>query len=226
MKLQRTKQYHFLFILFGCLLYELAYTQELPQKTTPSNSESSILDTIITPDLNRREITEDLLDSENWELGAYAGIFTIEDFGSNPVVGLRLAYHLTENFSLESSFGTTEAKESSIEVLGGGIQLLSDDEREYSYYNISIVFNILPGEVFIGKKTAYNSGFYLLVGAGNTNFNNNDYFTTTIGGGLRFYLNDFIALHATVKDHIFDIDLIEDKQTHNIETSIGVSLFF
>lgn len=191
-----------------------------------SESDNPVLDKIITPDLERRTIKEDQLDSEDWEIGVYTGVLSIEDFGSNSVNGIRFAYHMTEDFVIELNYGLSEAKESSIEVLGGGIQLLTSDQREYSYYNISIVYNIFQGEVFLGKNTAYNSAFYILLGGGNTTFNESDYFTYTIGGGLRFYLTDYLALHATVKDHIFNSDIIEDKTTNNLEATLGLSFYF
>jgi outer membrane beta-barrel protein len=180
---------------------------------------NTALNKIITPDLKRRVIREDKLDNEDWGIGAYTGIYSIEDFGSNSVTGLRFAYHLTEDFVVELNYGQTTAKESSIEVLGGGIQLLTDDQRELSYYKISLVYNLFQGEVFFGENTAFNSTFYILLGGGNTSFNENDYFTYTLGGGLRFYLTDWIVLHATVKDHIFDNDIIEPKTNHNLEAA-------
>ena len=41
------------------------------------------------------------IDTEDFELGAYVGMLSIEDFESNVVYGARLAYHLTEDFFLE-----------------------------------------------------------------------------------------------------------------------------
>ncbi|MEO0442458.1 MAG: outer membrane beta-barrel domain-containing protein [Pseudomonadota bacterium] len=206
--------------LAGCL----AYAQSDPP--VDGETDSAILNEIITPDIERRRIKQSQLDSEDWEIGIYGGVFSIEDFGSNSIVGLRFAYHMTEDFVVELNYGVTDAQESSIEVLGGGIRLLTDDQREYSYYNVSLVYNLFPGEIFLGRKKAFNSSFYLLAGAGNTTFNENDYFTYTIGGGLRFYLTDAIALHFTAKDHIFRNDIIEDKLTNNLEGSLGLSFYF
>ncbi len=211
------------FFFTVALLFTVAFAHA---QQTADETDNPILDKIITPDLERRTITEDQLDSEDWEIGIYTGVFSIEDFGSNSVNGLRLAYHMTEDFVIELNYGLTEAKESSIEVLGGGIQLLSSDQREYNYYNISLVYNIFQGEVFLGSNTAYNSVFYILIGGGNTTFNESDYFTYTLGGGLRFYLTDYLALHATVKDHIFNSDIIEDKTTNNLEATLGLSFYF
>ncbi len=57
---------------------------------------------IIDPQVERREIKRTRIDTEDFELGAYVGVLSIEDFESNVVYGARLAYHLTEDFFLEA----------------------------------------------------------------------------------------------------------------------------
>lgn len=189
-----------------------------------TSSENKPLEQIITPDLERREISEAILDSENWEIGVYGGILSIEDFGSNSVAGLRFAYHLTEDFVIEFNYGASEASDETFRsVVGGILEVLNN--TDYAYYNISLVYNLFQGEVFFGKNTAFNNGFYLLAGGGNTTFNDNDYFTVSFGGGMRFYANDWTALHFTVKDHIFDND-ITNKTTNNLEATLGLSFYF
>ncbi|HYQ71470.1 MAG TPA: outer membrane beta-barrel domain-containing protein, partial [Gammaproteobacteria bacterium] len=42
---------------------------------------------VITPDLERRTITEADIDSEDFEVGVFVGIMSVEDFGSNVVYG-------------------------------------------------------------------------------------------------------------------------------------------
>ena len=38
---------------------------------------------------------------------------------------------------------------------------------------------------------------------------------------------DWLAIHADVRDHIFDISLLgQEKTAHNLETHIGVTFFF
>ncbi len=68
---------------------------------------------------------------------AYAGILNVQDFGSNPVYGVRAAYHVTEDFFLEGVYGRSELGETSFEKLSGDVELLSDDDRQFSYYNLS-----------------------------------------------------------------------------------------
>jgi outer membrane beta-barrel protein len=181
----------------------------------------------VRPELERRTITEADIDSEDFEAGVFVGMMSIEDFGSNVVYGARAAYHITEDFFAEAAVGQTEADDTSYESLSGGAQVLTDSERDLTYYNVSLGYNVLPGETFIGSHHAFNSALYLIAGAGNTEFADDSHFTINIGTGYRFLLNDWIALHADFRDHIFDSDLLgSDKTTHNLEVTGGISFFF
>jgi outer membrane beta-barrel protein len=182
---------------------------------------------VIKPDLERRTITEADIDSEDFEAGVFVGVMSIEDFGSNVVYGARLAYHITEDFFTEAAIGHTKADKTSFENLSGGADILSDSQRELTYYNISLGYNILPGETFIGKGHAYNSALYVIAGVGNTDFADDNHFTVNVGAGYRFLLNDWIALRVDFRDHIFDSDLLgKDKTMHNLEATGGISFFF
>ncbi len=182
---------------------------------------------LIEPEIARREIVEPEIDTEDFEIGIYAGLMNIEDFGTNTVYGARLAYHLTDSVFIEGAIGTTEAEKTSFEQLGGEIQLLPDDDRSFTYYNISTGFNLLPGEVFLGGKYAYNSQFYLIAGVGSTRFAGDDEFTINVGAGYRLLINDWLAVHLDARDHMFESDLLGDtKTTHNFELQASLSYFF
>ena len=182
---------------------------------------------VIDPQVERREIKEPRIDREDFEVGAFVGIMSIEDFGTDVVYGARLAYHVTEGFFVEGTVGRSEAGLTSFETLSGGARLIDDDERTFTYYNLNLGYNLLPGEGFIGERRAYNTQFYLIAGLGSTRFAGDDRFTVNFGCGLRFLLNDSVALHVDVRDHLFDIDLIgEEKTAHNLEGHVGVTVFF
>ena len=182
---------------------------------------------VIDPEVERREIKEPAIDREDFEVGAFVGIMSIEDFGSNVVYGARIAYHITEGFFVEGTVGQTEAGLTSFEVLSGGARLITDSERQYTYYNLNLGYNILPGEVFIGEGRAYNTNLYLVAGLGSTRFAGDDRFTVNVGAGYRFLLNDSIALHIDFRDHLYDIDLLgEEKTVHNLEFHLGLTVFF
>jgi len=182
---------------------------------------------VIDPEVERREIKEPAIDREDFEIGGYVGIMSVEDFGTDVVYGVRLAYHITAGFFVEGTVGQTEAGLTSFEELSGGARLITDSERTFTYYNLNLGYNILPGEVFIGEGRAYNTNLYLIAGLGSTRFAGDDRFTVNVGAGYRFLLTDSIALHLDFRDHLFDIDLLgEEKTAHNLEGHLGFTVFF
>ena len=179
---------------------------------------------VIDPDIERRQLSVDDIDSENFEIGPYVGIISIEDFDSEVVIGARLAYHFSEALFFEASYGESEGDKTSAEELFG---FNFPGNRDYTYYNFTLGWNIFPGEAFIGDSYAFKSDFYLIGGAGSTSFFDDDFFTVTLGAGYRLMLNDWVAWRLDVRDHIFDRDLYgEDTTTNNIEFTTGVSFFF
>ena len=184
-------------------------------------------DQVVRPEIKRREVHEDAIDTEDFEIGAWTGIMSIEDFGSNPVYGIRGTYHVTEDIFLEGAYARTRGGETSFERLSGAAKILTDDERDLDYYNLSFGFNILPGESFIGKRWAFTSAFYLIGGIGSTGFAGDDMLTWNAGFGYKVLLNDWLALRVDARDHVFDLDLLGEKRTtHNLEFSGGLSIFF
>ena len=182
---------------------------------------------IIPPDLERQQIDVDAIDSEDFEVSIYYGVLSIEDFGSNDVYGVRLAYHITEGLFLEAAYGQSVGGQTSFENLSGSAQLLTDEERDYNYYNLSAAYNLLPGETFIGKSWAFNSALYVIGGVGNTEFGGDERFTVNFGFGYRLLFNDWLAMHVDVRDHLFDSDLLgKEKTVHNFELTAGFSVFF
>jgi len=182
---------------------------------------------VIDPEVERREIKEPAIDREDFEIGGYVGIMSVEDFGTDVVYGVRLAYHITAGFFVEGTVGQTEGGLTSFEELSGGARLITDSQRTFTYYNLNLGYNILPGEVFIGEGRAYNTNLYLIAGLGSTRFAGDDRFTVNVGAGYRFLLTDSIALHLDFRDHLFDIDLLgEEKTAHNLEAHLGFTVFF
>ena len=190
-------------------------------------ADEDTFEVVYEPEVPTREVREAKIDTENFEVGVYGGIMSIEDFGTNSVVGLRASYHVTQGLFAEANYGRTEAGQTSFETLSGGAQLLPDDDRSFTYYNLSVGYNIFPGEIFLGKKRAFNSSLYITAGAGSTEFAGDSRFTFTVGLGYRFYVKDWLALHATARNHLFDIDILgEPKTTNNLEGIGGFTVFF
>ncbi len=182
---------------------------------------------VIEPDVARREIEPPKIDTEDFEVGVFVGQVSVEDFGVNTVMGARFAYHVTEGFFVELAGGTADTELTSFERLSGAAQLLTEDEREYPYYNVSVGYNIFPGEGFVGKNRSMNMSTYLIGGVGKTSFAGDDRFTVNFGMGMRLMPLDWLAVHGDIRDHVFDIDLLgQEKTSHNLEATLGVTFFF
>jgi outer membrane beta-barrel protein len=182
---------------------------------------------LIQPEIERTEFDESIIDSEDFELSAFAGILSIEDFGTNPVLGFEFAYHVNEDVYVQFDYGFSEAGETSFEVLSGGAPLLSDDERELQYYLFNIGFNLLPGEAFITDSSTFNTNFYVIAGIGSTEFAGDDRFTINFGTGYQILFADAFSLNIDVRDLIFNIDVFgEDKVTHNLQYTVALGWFF
>lgn len=178
------------------------------------------------PTIQREKIDVDSIDAYDIEFGLFTGQMSVVDFGTNTVSGFKVAYHVTETIFTQLSYGITDTEPSSFEIISG-TNLLTDEEREYAYYDLSVGMNLLPGESFVTDNTVFNSAFYGTVGIGATDFAGDQRYTYTLGLGYRLLFNDWLAMHVEVKDHVFDIDILgEDKTTHNINFTIGLTAFF
>jgi outer membrane beta-barrel protein len=196
--------------------------QPLAEESAPQQNPS-----VIEPEVERREVKKPKVDSENFEIGAFAGVLSIEDFGSNPVYGVRAAYHVTEDFFFEATVGQSTAGKTSFETIGGDIELLTPDERRFTYYNLSLGYNFLPGEVYLGRNTAMNSSLYIIGGIGSTKFAGDQHFTLNFGAGYRVLPTDWLAIHLDVQNLMFQSDLLgEDKLTNNLGAWLGATVFF
>jgi outer membrane beta-barrel protein len=182
---------------------------------------------VVEPDNTQREAYEAQIESEFFELGAYAGILAIEDFGSSSVLGLKAAFHATEDFFLQANYGKAEAGSSTAEYYFGDNEISIIKDRAYRYYNLLVGYNLFPGETFVTQDLTFNSAFYLVAGAGNTDFADDNHFTITVGSGYRIILKDWLTVNGDFRDHSFEAENgPKTKRTHNLVFSTGLTAFF
>ncbi len=199
----------------------------LPIASQAAEKNEENQNSLIEPQIERSEFNESIIDSEDFELAAYVGILSVEDFGANSVLGIKLAYHINEDVLVQFDYGLSEAGKTSFEVLSGGAPLLSDEERELEYYLVNLGFNILPGEAFVTDTSTLNTTFYVMAGIGSTQFAGDDRFTLNLGTGYQILFADAFSFSIDVSDLIFNIDVLgEDKVTHNLRYTIALSWFF
>lgn len=186
---------------------------------------------VIQPQVDRRIVTVPKIGARDIEFGAFAGVLNIESFGSNPVYGGRLAYHVTEDIFIEGTYARSTVSDAAFRSLGIGIFTTdspSVNTVDLSYYNLSVGVNLFPGELFIGRDRAMASALYMVGGIGNTAFDRIDNITYNIGIGIRMVPLDWLSLRIEMRDYLFASDLLANKNrmTNNIELTFGLSGFF
>lgn len=181
---------------------------------------------LIKPEVHRREIRVSGIDSENFEVGYYTGLMSVEDFGVNAVTGVKFSYHLTEDIFILATSGQTTTERSSQEEYSGS-DIFTAAERELSYFNVMLGYNLFPGEVFWGSDLAFNSDVYITIGAGTTEFGGDEHSTFIYGVGYRFIAVDWLSLHFEMRNHSFEHDYFaRSKSVDNLELTFGAAIFF
>jgi outer membrane beta-barrel protein len=215
----------------GCASMHWPWHHPQPDATSTASSGTEDVDapppSVIEPQVERREVKVPKIGAKDIELGAYYGELSIQDFGAQPVEGGRLDYHISEDLFVEATYGRAKGGRTSYELLSGNVQLLSDAERRFTYYNLSLGYNLLPGEVFIGRNLAMTSALYMIGGIGNVQFAGDQNFAVNFGAGFRVLPTDWLAVHIDVQDIVFksnDIGIYQLK--NNLQATIGASVFF
>jgi outer membrane beta-barrel protein len=183
--------------------------------------------TTVKADVERRTVLDDVIDTENVEVGIQGGILSIEDFESNPWISAHVGYHISEHFYVKARYAQAKAGETSFEKLSNAAPLLTDAERELTYYGLNIGYNLLPGEIFFSKDTVFNSVFSIELGGGSTEFAGDEQFTVNLTANYRVFLTDWIAWDLSMSDYLFNTEVTgASKTTHNLNFATGVSFYF
>ena len=215
----------------GCASMHWPWHHPKPDAAATASSDTQDVDapppSVIEPQVERRQVKVPKISAKDIELGAYYGELSIQDFGAQPVEGGRLDYHISEDLFVEATYGRAKGGRTSYELLSGNVQLLSDAERRFTYYNLSLGYNLLPGEVFIGRNLAMTSALYMIGGIGNVKFAGDQNFAVNFGAGFRVLPTDWLALHIDVQDLVFKSDDIGINQLkNNLQATIGATVFF
>ena len=192
------------------------------QAPTPANEQ------VVVPQVDRRDVKLPKFPSKDFEVGAFAGVYSTENFGASAVGGLRVGYHITEDFFVQANLAATKVSDESYRRLLGGLGGVFRNPKEtLSYYNLSVGVNVLPGEVFLGRNNAKATAVYLIGGIGSTKLDVQRRQTFNFGLGMRMLLAERAAIQIDMRDHVFSFDLLGKRQsTQNLELTTGFSWYF
>ena len=85
---------------FGC---DLALAADPPPTTQT--------DQVVVPQVDRRGIRLPKFPSNDFEVGLFGGSYATQNFGTSFVGGLRLGYHITEDFFVEGVYAHTNVSD-------------------------------------------------------------------------------------------------------------------
>ena len=214
---------------FAALILLTASAWSAAQTTTPQQPSN---EQVIQPQVDRREVKLPKYPSKDFEIGLYLGTYATQNFGSNLVGGVRLGYHISEDIFVQAVYGETKVSDENFrQILPGG--LFAQPTEKLTYYNLSVGYNVLPGEVFWGRNTAFASQLYLIAGIGNTEFvssdkvNRRDRQTINYGMGVRVLFHDRFSLQVDMRQHLYELDVLgKNESTKNLEWTGGLSFYF
>ncbi len=212
--------------LVGALGLTLAPEAAAQSTQAPATNAARNQDQVVVPEVDRRNVRLPRIASKDFEIGPFVGTYAVQNFGSSVVYGVRAGYHITEDFFAEATYGRTKVSDDTFrQILPGGIFV--DKTSTLAYANLSLGYNVLPGEVFIGKGIAKATQVYLIGGLGSTSFNNQRLQTFNAGLGMRLYLSQRVSMRVDLRDHIFSLDLLGKRErTQNVELTAGLSVYF
>jgi len=209
-------------VLFAGLfaLASPAFAQSTQPAPQPANEQ------VVVPQVERRTVPLPKFPSKDFELGAFGGVYSTENFGASGIAGLRVGYHITEDFFVQANVARTKVSDDNFrQILPGGI--FPNPKETLSYYNLSVGVNVLPGEVFLGRNRAKATAVYLIGGIGSTKLNEQRRQTFNFGLGMRLLLAERAAIQVDLRDHVFSFDILGKRQsTQNLELTTGFSWYF
>ena len=180
---------------------------------------------LLNPDIERRSIEIPNIDTENFEIGLYAGVLSVENFGSNYVKGASASLFITEDFFLTLNMGYSRIEDDAYREY---LPLFGESGgRDVTDSSILLGWNILPGEFFWANQQAFTSDLYLLLGMGTITFDQEEHGTYLAGLGLRIIPRDWFAIRFESKISEYKSNLLGyEKYSHNFDVVTGVSIFF
>lgn len=183
-------------------------------------------DVIIKPKIERRDVRAPHIDAQDFEAGVFFGVLSVENFGSNSVSGVRLAYHIDEHFFVEGVYGKSEVSDT-VFRREASKAVLPNETEDLSYYNLSAGVNLFPGDSYLLGRWAVSSAVYVKAGIGITDFVD-DRQTFNIGLGIRLMATDWLGFHIDIEDLIFESDILagQNNTTHNFQLHAGATVFF
>jgi outer membrane beta-barrel protein len=215
-----------LLLAAAALLLALPFMAVAQPATQAPGAQQPANQQVVVPQVDRRDIRVPKFPSKDIAIGLFGGVHATQNFGTGGVGGLRLGYHITEDIFVDAVYAQTKVSDEMFrQILPGGI--FTSPEQTLKYYNVSAGYNLLPGEIFVGRSYAFPTQFYVIGGVGSTRFLEQRRQTFNFGFGWRVLFWDRFAVQLDLRDHVYSLDILGKRQnTKNLETTLGATFYF
>jgi outer membrane beta-barrel protein len=164
------------------------------------------------------------VNNEVFELGVFAGIVNIEDFGSEYAPGISATFRASENFFIQYNYLQTDVSLSPYEKREGTDNYFSGDKRTFKHYDLLLGYNIFQGEFFPSASKASLSTLYLVAGVGEVRFGGESSIAYTAGIGYQVALTRHFGLHIDYRNYIYQSTLITAEKRTVSATNVSTGL--
>ena len=180
----------------------------------------------LSPEIERRDFSIPNIDTENFEIGIFYGVLSVENFGANFIKGFNMSFFATEDFFITANAGFSIVDDGVYRRLN--LPLFGDSgKRDLAEYSVLLGWNVMAGEFFWIDKQAFTSDLYLLAGQGTVKLDSEEYSSYVAGLGVRIIPRDWFAIRFEAKLSEYKSNILGyEKHNHNMDIVTGVSVFF
>jgi outer membrane beta-barrel protein len=149
-----------------------------------------------------------------------------------PVYGGAYTFHFSEDLGLEAAYFRTRQRFGLLEAIvqrqQGQVGLVESPEADVQLFLGHLVWSLAYGKVRWLGGAIGRFDFYVSLGAGATDEPRSFGLTGSGGFGMKFFLNQWLALRLDARDHVRNqrAPLGVDKVVNDISLMLGVSVFF
>jgi outer membrane beta-barrel protein len=175
----------------------------------------------ISPQIKQTEFKPSKIDSENFEVLAYAGTYDFDSFDTRPIYGFKGSFHFNRKLFLDIDYGNSNLK---------GRTNPSDPtttiDENIIRYDAGLGINLMQGDAFWKKGEAFKNQLYIKYSLGKIDIDSQKSSFNSLGLGVRLlHPNDMISLQAG-----FNKDSVENSGGNssfsNLKFFTGIGFFF
>lgn len=166
------------------------------------------------------------------ELAPMGGWYAADLSDGAPIYGGAYTFHFTEDLGLEASYFRTQQRfaflESIVDSNQGLIQITAPNTELLQYFMGNLVWSLAYGKVRWMGGAIGRYDFHVALGAGVAVEPGERGMTGSLGVGMKFYLNEWLALRFDVRDQIRQMQrerLGIEKVVNDITVLGGLAIF-